>query len=79
MPEIGVEECPWPHNSKQYPLCSPLKRDRKVEAKCICPGIPSILIPKEYKPKQWITSRESTHSLNVEYKGKVKERFMSNE
>ena len=33
---------------------------------------------KKYKPKQWITSRESNHSLNVEYKGQTKNRLMSN-
>lgn len=46
-PTISIEECPWPHNSKQNPLCSPLKRERKVEAKLIRPGIASILIPKQ--------------------------------
>jgi len=34
-------------NSKRNPLCSPLKRERIVEAKCNLPGIPSILIPNE--------------------------------
>ena len=47
IPTISIEECPWPHNSKQNPLCSPLKRERKVEAKLIRPGIASILIPKQ--------------------------------
>jgi len=73
-----MEEWPWPHNSKQNPLCSPLKIQRKIEAKCIRAGIASILIAKEYNAKQWITSKEKILSLNVDQKGKIRERFMSN-
>ena len=44
---ISIGECPGPRDSERKPLCSPLKKDRKVEAKLICAGIASILIPKE--------------------------------
>ena len=42
-----IDVCSDPHNSKQKPLCSLLKRDCKLCAILNLPGIASILIPKE--------------------------------
>ena len=45
---------------------------RKVEDKLIRPGIASTFIPKAYKPKECITSKENTKNLKEDHKGNIR-------